>query len=264
MSAEFASLPEIIVAADSAIVLAQAVTATTPNLQPVDFSFIGLFAQADFMVKVVMLILLGCSGWSWTTIFWKEFQFRRIQKDLQKFETLFWSGINFHELKKRLEEDRPHAGGRVFLKGLNELSSLRGNSAAVADRFLDRMERVMEGGVDSEMRTMRESLTYLATVGSVAPFVGLFGTVWGIMNSFQSIAVAQRSTLAVVAPGIAEALFATALGLIAAIPAVVAYNRYVAVTAGIEQNLLKIIDDFSVILLRQFDRRTSPDEDTPS
>ncbi len=233
------------------LVLAQA----TPPIDHLDFSFVALFANADWVVKIVILVLIGCSGWTWTIIFWKEFFFRRVRKEIDQFETQFWSGTNFQKLKGRLEESRPHPSGRIFVRGMNELATIRSSNQFASERLFDRIERAMDTVVQKEMAVLREYLGFLATVGNIAPFIGLFGTVWGIMSAFQSIAAAQRSSLAVVAPGIAEALFATALGLVAAIPAVVAYNRYTAQTAGIEDSLEKVVDDFSAVLARQFERR---------
>ena len=188
-----------------------------------DFSILQLFLRADFIVKGVIIILLASSIYSWTLIFDKYKLFKKIHKSTTSFEEKFWkskSAENFYNNLSNREKD-PLAN--VFQSAMIELIKTKSKSAAVQSA---RVSRVIEISGDKEIKLIEKNFTFLATVGSTAPFVGLFGTVWGIMNSFQSIAISRNTSLAIVAPGIAEALFATALGLLAAIPAVVAYNKF--------------------------------------
>jgi len=193
-----------------------------------DLSIWGLFLQADIIVKLVMVILVLASFWCWAIIFEKIIRLRRLWGQAEEFEEAFWSGGSLEHLYDRIQ-DRPnepmsaifkaamHEWRRSTSKGLSETSQ----KASLAQRI----DRVMHVTMGREIDVLERNMTFLATVGSTAPFIGLFGTVWGIMNSFQAIAQSKDTSLAVVAPGIAEALFATALGLVAAIPAVVAYNK---------------------------------------
>ena len=188
-----------------------------------DFSVLQLFLRADFIVKSVIIILLASSIYSWALIFDKYKLFKKIHKSTTRFEEKFWkskSAENFYNNLSNREKD-PLAN--VFQSAMNELIKTKSKSAAIQS---DRVSRIIEISGDKEIKLIEKNFTFLATVGSTAPFVGLFGTVWGIMNSFQSIAISRNTSLAIVAPGIAEALFATALGLLAAIPAVVAYNKF--------------------------------------
>jgi len=188
-----------------------------------DFSLIQLFLRADFIVKAVIIILIGASIFSWALIFEKYKLFKRIEKTTTNFEDKFWksrSAESFYNSHNNREKD-PLAN--IFHSAMAELIKTKSKSSAVQT---SRVSRVLEISADKEIKLIEKHFTFLATVGSTAPFIGLFGTVWGIMNSFQSIAISRNTSLAIVAPGIAEALFATALGLLAAIPAVIAYNKF--------------------------------------
>jgi len=188
-----------------------------------DFSIMQLFIRADFIVKSVIIILIASSVYSWALIFEKYKLFKRIEKSTSNFEEKFWkskSAENFYNSLSNREKD-PLAN--IFQSAMVELLKTKTKSSSVQS---NRVSRVLEISGDKEIKLIEKHFTFLATVGSTAPFIGLFGTVWGIMNSFQSIAISRNTSLAIVAPGIAEALFATALGLLAAIPAVVAYNKF--------------------------------------
>jgi len=188
-----------------------------------DFSLVQLFLRADFIVKGVIVILIAASIYSWALIFEKYKLFKRIEKSTASFEEKFWkskSAESFYNSFTNREKD-PIA--TIFQSAMVELVRTKSKSSSVQSA---RVSRVIEISADKEIKLIEKHFTFLATVGSTAPFIGLFGTVWGIMNSFQSIAISRNTSLAIVAPGIAEALFATALGLLAAIPAVVAYNKF--------------------------------------
>jgi len=188
-----------------------------------DFSIIQLFLRADFVVKSVIIILIAASVYSWALIFEKLRLFKKIEKSTNKFEEKFWkskSAENFYNNLSNTEKD-PLAN--VFKSAMSELIRTKSKSSSVQTA---RVSRILEIAGDKEINLIEKHFTFLATVGSTAPFIGLFGTVWGIMNSFQSIAISRNTSLAIVAPGIAEALFATALGLLAAVPAVIAYNKF--------------------------------------
>ena len=188
-----------------------------------DFSIIQLFLRADFVVKSVIIILIAASVYSWALIFEKQMLFKKIEKSTSNFEDKFWkskSAENFYNNLSNKEKD-PLAS--VFQSAMNELIKTKSKSSSVQT---NRVSRVLEISADNEIKSIEKDFIFLATVGSTAPFIGLFGTVWGIMNSFQSIAISRNTSLAIVAPGIAEALFATALGLLAAVPAVIAYNKF--------------------------------------
>ncbi len=188
-----------------------------------DFSLIQLFLRADFVVKSVIIILIAASVFSWALIFDKYRLFKRIEKSTTSFEEKFWkskSAESFYNSHTNRDQDPM---SNVFQSAMSELIKTKSKSSSVQS---NRVSRVIEISADKEIKLIEKHFTFLATVGSTAPFIGLFGTVWGIMNSFQSIAISRNTSLAIVAPGIAEALFATALGLLAAIPAVVAYNKF--------------------------------------
>jgi len=188
-----------------------------------DFSITQLFLRADFIVKSVIIILIAASVYSWALIFEKYKLFKKIEKSTSSFEEKFWksrSAENFYNNLTNREKD-PIAN--IFQSAMVELIKTKSKSSSTQSA---RVGRVIEISADKEIKLIEKHFTFLATVGSTAPFIGLFGTVWGIMNSFQSIAISRNTSLAIVAPGIAEALFATALGLLAAIPAVVAYNKF--------------------------------------
>ena len=188
-----------------------------------DFSLIQLFLRADFVVKSVIIILIAASIFSWALIFEKYRLFKKIEKSTTIFEKKFWQSRSAESFYNSLTNRENDPLANIFQSAMTELIKTKSKSSAVQS---SRVTRVIEISGDKEIKLIEKHFTFLATVGSTAPFVGLFGTVWGIMNSFQSIAISRNTSLAIVAPGIAEALFATALGLLAAIPAVVAYNQF--------------------------------------
>ena len=220
------------------------------------FSFLELFLQAHPVVKLVMIGLLLASVWAWAIIIEKLFAFRRARREADRFEQMFWSGQSLDELYTGLSHDRTVSMAALFVAAMREWKrSVEGNIRALGGIQM-RVEKVMDVTISREMEQLDRRLLFLATVGSIAPFVGLFGTVWGIMTSFQAIAISKNTNLAVVAPGIAEALFATALGLLAAIPAVVFYNKFAADSSRLAQRLEAFADEFSAIVSRQIDVRT--------
>jgi len=188
-----------------------------------DFSLWQLFLRADWVVKSVIIILLASSIFSWALIFDKYRLFKKIDKSTDLFENKFWKAKSAEAFYKSLPGKTEDPLTQVFQSAMAELIKTKSKSSVVQ---IARVTRVVEVSVDKQSKNVEKNFTYLATVGSTAPFIGLFGTVWGIMNSFQSIAISRNTSLAIVAPGIAEALFATALGLLAAIPAVIAYNKF--------------------------------------
>jgi biopolymer transport protein TolQ len=188
-----------------------------------DFSLIQLFIRADFIVKSVIIILIAASIYSWALIFEKYKLFKKIEKTTTSFEEKFWKSKSAESFYNNLTNTAKDPVANIFQSAMVELIKTKSKSSSVQSA---RVSRVIEISADKEIKLIEKHFTFLATVGSTAPFIGLFGTVWGIMNSFQSIAISRNTSLAIVAPGIAEALFATALGLLAAIPAVVAYNKF--------------------------------------
>ena len=219
-------------------------------------SFIELFLSAHIVVKIVMIGLLLASVWSWAIIFEKLFAFRRARLEADRFEQLFWSGQSLEELYSGLSRSPAIATAALFIAAMREWKrSVEGTMRAFGGIQM-RVEKVMDVTISREMDRLDRRLLFLATVGSTAPFVGLFGTVWGIMTSFQAIAASKNTSLAVVAPGIAEALFATALGLLAAIPAVIFYNKFSADSARLGHRLEAFADEFSAIVSRQIDVRS--------
>ncbi|MEZ5921022.1 MAG: protein TolQ [Parvularculaceae bacterium] len=223
-----------------------------------EFSLLSLFLSAGLVVKVVMGILITASIWSWAVIIDKSLLFGRLKSKSRRFEDMFWSGRPLDELHRKLGDKGDHPMARVFSAGMTEWSRAKelGRSEGLVAGAKDRIEKVMNVVVSRELETAERNLGILATIGSAAPFVGLLGTVWGIMTAFQSIAATKDTNLAVVAPGIAEALFATALGLLAAIPAVVGYNRYSTALNSYAVRLQGFADEFSAILSRQLDERS--------
>ena len=188
-----------------------------------DFSLTQLFLRADFVVKSVIIILIAASVYSWALIFEKYRLFKKIEKSTSNFEEKFWKSKSAENFYNNLSNRDKDPLANIFQSAMAELIKTKSKSSSVQSA---RVSRVLEISGDKEIKLIEKHFTFLATVGSTAPFIGLFGTVWGIMNSFQSIAISRNTSLAIVAPGIAEALFATALGLLAAIPAVVAYNKF--------------------------------------
>ena len=186
-----------------------------------DFSILSLFLRADFIVKSVIIILIASSVYSWAIIFDKIVMFRRINKDSEDFEERFWKSKSAETFYNSLPAALDNPMAQLFKDSMQAVMKSRSKT-----NISQRLENILEVNIEKQMNVVNTKFTFLATVGSTAPFIGLFGTVWGIMNSFQSIAISRNTSLAIVAPGIAEALFATALGLLAAIPAVIAYNKF--------------------------------------
>ena len=186
-----------------------------------DFSILNLFIRADIIVKSVIIILIAASIYSWAIIIEKYRLFKKINKSSEEFENKFWKSRSAEAFYNNLPQNIDDPMANVFKDTMQVIVKARSKS-----NISNRLESMLEVSIEKQMNTIEKSYTFLATVGSTAPFIGLFGTVWGIMNSFQSIAISRNTSLAIVAPGIAEALFATALGLLAAIPAVVAYNKF--------------------------------------
>lgn len=222
-----------------------------------DLSLWGLFLQADIVVKIVMLLLLAASIWCWAIIFEKAIRLRRLRARSEEFEETFWSGGSLEDLYDRIGEDPPDPMAAVFAAAMREWRHAAGRGGGrlgeMRAGLTSRIERVMQVAQAREMARLERSMTFLASVGSTAPFIGLFGTVWGIMNAFIEIAEQQNTNLAVVAPGIAEALLATGLGLLAAIPAVIFYNKLSADSDRIVGGYEAFADEFSTILSRQLD-----------
>ena len=186
-----------------------------------DFTITSLFLRADFIVKSVIIILIASSVYSWAIIFDKFMMFRRINKDSEEFEERFWKSKSAETFYNSLPSNVDNPMTQLFKDSMQAVMKSRSKT-----NLSQRLENILEVNIEKQMNIVNTKYTFLATVGSTAPFIGLFGTVWGIMNSFQSIAISRNTSLAIVAPGIAEALFATALGLLAAIPAVIAYNKF--------------------------------------
>lgn len=223
-----------------------------------DFSLMGLFMNADIVVKVVIIGLGLASLWSWAIIVEKWLKVGSLSRKADKFEDLFWSGKSLDDLYKNLGHKPAHPMAVVFVAAMRELRRSFERRGADSGNFLtvhDRIEKVMNVTIARELASSEKNLGFLATVGSTATFVGLFGTVWGIMNAFKSIAASQDTSLAVVAPGIAEALFATALGLLAAIPAVIFYNKFTNDLNRYAVRLEGFAEEFSAILSRQLEER---------
>ena len=186
-----------------------------------DFSLWSLFLRADFVVKSVILMLIGCSIYSWAVIIEKLMLFKKITLESEEFEEKFWKSKSAETFYNSLSADVENPTALLFKDTMQSLLKAKSKT-----NLNERMASILEVNIEKQISKIDKGFTFLATVGSTAPFIGLFGTVWGIMNSFQSIAISRNTSLAIVAPGIAEALFATALGLLAAIPAVVAYNKF--------------------------------------
>ena len=221
-----------------------------------DMSFFALFLQAHLVVKLVMLGLVLASIWCWAIIVDKWLLFTRTKRQMNRFETVFWSGQSLEELYRTLSGRANHSMAALFIAAMREWKrSHEGARPAIAS-LRQRIDRVMDVTIAREAERLEARLLVLATVGSSAPFIGLFGTVWGIMTSFQAIAASKNTNLAVVAPGIAEALLATALGLLAAIPAVIAYNKLSADAGKLSARMEGFADEFSAILSRQIDERS--------
>ncbi|WP_342119249.1 protein TolQ [Pseudoduganella sp. OTU4001] len=222
-----------------------------------DLSFISLITNAHLIVQLIMALLLAISVMSWSYIFKKLFDVRGARKQTIEFEKTFWAGGNLHALHQSAGSNRANSGAlaRIFEAGMGEF--IKGKQAAAASRdmdlgaVLDGARRAMRAAFQREMDALEAHLAFLASVGSVSPYIGLLGTVWGIMNAFRGLANVQQATLSAVAPGIAEALIATAIGLFAAIPAVVAYNRFSHDIDRLAIRFESFVEEFSNILQRQ-------------
>ena len=220
-----------------------------------DISLINLFLEAHIVVKAVIIGLLLASVWSWAIIVDKTLLYGRVRRQMDRFEKLFWSGQSLEDLYRSLTGRNPTAMASVFVAAMREWKRSFEAGARSPIGLQTRIDKVLDVTIGRETERLERRLLFLATVGSSAPFVGLFGTVWGIMSSFQAIAATKNTSLAIVAPGIAEALLATALGLLAAIPAVVAYNKLSNEAAKIGQRLEGFGDEFAAVLSRQVDER---------
>ena len=237
----------------------EANTVTNITSENVDFSMFALFMSADLVVKSVILILIFASIYSWTIIVSKLMRLRKLKQMEKEFDEIFWSGNSFEDLYETLNFNKLDPKSKIFCAAISEWkkskSNYDGEIHSNISSLKDRMQRSMIVTFNKETEIVEKKLTFLATSGSTAPFVGLFGTVWGIMNSFKSIAVAQNTNLSVVAPGIAEALFATALGLFVAIPAVVAYNKISSDLSKYFVSLETFMDEFTTIFFRQLEKK---------
>jgi biopolymer transport protein TolQ len=218
-----------------------------------DLSFVSLILNASVVVQLVMAMLVLASVLSWTIIFDRSRVLRRAQSEAEEFEDRFWSGGDLGDLYRAVDRDREslRGAGAIFHAGFREFARLRENENIDPMAIVEGARRAMRVALSREIDTLETHLTFLATVGSTSPYVGLFGTVWGIMNAFHALGNVKQATLNLVAPGIAEALIATAMGLFAAIPAVVAYNRYANAVQRLENRYDDFVEEFSNILQRQ-------------
>lgn len=219
----------------------------------IDFSFLGLFLRATFTVKLVMIILIVASFWSWSIIIQKIMQYRQARAEAQRFDQAFWSGEPLDGLYDAIGPDPSGPAEKIFAAGMTEWRRSHREDGALIPGATARIERSMDVAIAKEAERLQKGLPVLATTGSTAPFIGLFGTVFGIMNAFIEIAAQQNTSLVVVAPGIAEALLATGIGLLAAIPAVIFYNKLSADADRILGGYEAFADEFATILSRQLD-----------
>jgi len=227
----------------------------TPDVAPSDLSIFTLFWQAHWIVKSVMIGLMACSVWVWAIAIDKIILYSRTARAMDGFEQTFWSGQSLEDLYRTVSSRPNHSMAALFVAAMREWKrSFEGGPRSFAGLQM-RIEKVMDVTIMREIERLERRLLVLATVGSAGPFIGLFGTVWGIMTSFQSIAASKNTSLAVVAPGIAEALFATAIGLVAAIPATIFYNKFSSEVNKQAQRLEGFADEFAAILSRQIDER---------
>ena len=223
-----------------------------------DVSLWSLFMQAGLVVKLVMIGLIGASVWTWAIVIDKYVSFGKAKRQFDQFEQVFWSGQSLEELYRTLSERTNNGLAAIFVAAMREWKKSFERGARSPIGLQMRIDRAMDVTLSRESETLEARLGSLATIGSAAPFVGLFGTVVGIMTSFQAIAGSKQTSLAVVAPGIAEALLATAIGLLAAIPAVIAYNKFTADAGKITARMEGFADEFSAILSRQIDEKLQP------
>ena len=228
--------------------------------EALDFSLFSLFLRADFVVKSVIIILILASIYSWTIIVNKLIRIKKLKQYNKEFDEIFWSGNSFEDLFETFNYNQKDPKSKIFCAAIAEWRKINNTNegsleSEVLNSLKERMSRSMQITFNKESEFIEKNLTFLATAGSTAPFIGLFGTVWGIMNSFKSIAIAQNTNLSVVAPGIAEALFATALGLFVAIPAVVAYNKITSDLSKYFISLETFMDEFTTIFFRQLENK---------
>ncbi|MGR3291603.1 MAG: protein TolQ [Paracoccaceae bacterium] len=228
-------------------------TETLAIAQEIDFSFLAQFLRATITVKLVLIMLVVASFWSWAIIIQKHLNYRRTRTASLSFDTLFWSGEPLDDLYDKIGADPTGPSENIFAAGMLEWRRSHRDDGVLIAGGQARIDRSMDVAIAKEVEELNSGLPFLATVGSTAPFVGLFGTVWGIKNAFEEIATQQSTNLAVVAPGIAEALLATAMGLLAAIPAVVFYNKLTADSERIVTGYESFADEFATILSRQLD-----------
>jgi len=226
---------------------------TLAMAQELDFSMLALFARATLTVKIVMIMLIIASIWSWAIIIQRHIVYRRARRDVAVFEEDFWSGRPLDEQYDLMGPDPASPPKRVFAAGMLEWRRSHHQDGRLIPGAQARIDRSMDVAIVKEQERLTSGLTVLASVGSVSPFVGLFGTVWGIKHSFEQIAIAQNTNLAVVAPGIAEALLATGMGLLAAIPAVIFYNKLSGDSDRIVASYESFADEFATILSRELD-----------
>ncbi|MDZ4094450.1 MAG: protein TolQ [Paracoccaceae bacterium] len=228
-------------------------TETLAMAQEIDFSLFALFARATFTVKLVMIMLMVMSFWSWAIIIQKHISFRLARREAGIFDRAFWSGEPLDELFEKIAPQPDGSSEKIFASGMLEWRRSHRQDGALIAGAQARIDRSMDVAIAKESERLNKGLSFLATVGSTAPFIGLFGTIWGIKHSFEQIAISQNTNLAVVAPGIAEALLATGIGLVAAIPAVVFYNKLNADSERIIGGYEAFADEFATILSRQLD-----------
>ncbi len=228
-------------------------TDTLAMAQEIDFSMLALFARATFTVKLVMIMLMIMSFWSWAIIVQKHILFRAARREAEIFDRAFWSGEPLDELFEKIGPEPDGSSQKIFSSGMLEWRRSHRQDGGLIAGAQARIDRSMDVAIAKESETMNRGLSFLATVGSTAPFIGLFGTIWGIKHSFEQIAISKNTDLATVAPGIAEALLATGIGLVAAIPAVVFYNKLNADSERVLGGYEAFADEFATILSRQLD-----------
>jgi biopolymer transport protein TolQ len=228
-------------------------TETLALAQEADFTLIALFFRSSLIVQLVMIALIVASVWVWAVTFSKLAMFRRSRKNAAAFDAAFWSGEPLDELYDKIGDSPSSAAERLFVAGMTEWRRSLRDDGVLIPGVQQRVDRSMDVAIARESERLNNGLNFLATTGATAPFVGLFGTVWGIMRSFQEIAISGNTSLAVVAPGIAEALLATGLGLLAAIPAVILYNKLSSDADSLIANYEGFADEFSTLLSRQLD-----------
>lgn len=233
----------------------EAVTTGAALAAPGDFSLLALFLEAHIVVKIVMIGLVIASLWCWAIIFYKSVAFARMRRKIRAFEDEFWSGQSLEELYRAQDDGDQQGLSAIFVAAMREWKRSHEGTKPALSSLAQRIDRVMTMTLAREGEEMEKGLMVLASTGSAAPFIGLFGTVWGIMSSFQAIAASESTNLAVVAPGIAEALLATALGLLAAIPATIFYNKLAADVSRLTQHMEGFADEFLAILSREIDER---------